>query len=160
MSYAQPKMASLTGLSEEPIIHIVTNSGLKSRGLYNLGLVNRYFSTLELPLIYRDVEFLWMGDRLSRSFFQFQKPSRSSPNELCSCDQLAYRVRGTMTLRGVYFSDTTLSLTCWCAHMVEDCTIMPINNTSWDKAKYGKYDVLDSVPDIFEEAGVKLSITF
>ena len=37
---------------------------------------------------------------------------------------------------------------------------MPINNTSWDKAKYGKYDVLDSVRDIFEEAGVKLSITF
>ena len=79
MSYAQPKMASLTGLSEEPIIHIVTNSGLKSRGLYNLGLVNRYFSTLELPLIYRDVEFLWMGDRLSRSFFQFQETIEKFP---------------------------------------------------------------------------------
>jgi hypothetical protein len=37
---------------------------------------------------------------------------------------------------------------------------MPIDDTAWDKAKYGKYEVLDSVRDAFEEAGVKLSVTF
>lgn len=44
--------------------------------------------------------------------------------------------------------------------MVGDSTIIPIDNTAWDTAKHGKYEVLDSVRDSFEEAGVKLSITF
>lgn len=78
MSYAPPNMTSLTSLPQELIIHIVTNSSLKSRGLYNLGLVNKYFSTLALPLIYRDVEFLWMGDRLPRSFIRFQETVEKS----------------------------------------------------------------------------------
>lgn len=43
---------------------------------------------------------------------------------------------------------------------MEDCAIVPIDGTAWDKAKYGKYEVLDSVRDAFEEAGVKLSVTF
>lgn len=44
--------------------------------------------------------------------------------------------------------------------MVGYCTVMLINYTAWDKEKYGKYEVLDSVQDKFEKAGVKLSITF
>lgn len=73
MPHAPPRMASLTSLLEEPIIHVVTNCGLKSRRLYNLGLVNNYFSTLSLPLIYRDVKLLWVDDSQSRSFLRFQE---------------------------------------------------------------------------------------
>lgn len=71
--YAPPKITSLVSLPVGLIIHIVANSGLKSRALYNTALVNRYFFALALPLIYRDVKFLWTGERLSRSFFRSQE---------------------------------------------------------------------------------------
>lgn len=66
-------MTSLVSLWEELTIHIVANSGLKSRALYNIALVNRYLFIVALSLIYRDVEFLWTGERPSRSFFRFQE---------------------------------------------------------------------------------------
>lgn len=44
--------------------------------------------------------------------------------------------------------------------MVEDCTIIHIDNAALDKAKCSKYEVLDPVQDAFEGGSVKLSITF
>jgi hypothetical protein len=77
--YAPPKMTSLVSLPVGLIIHIVANSGLKSRALYNTALVNRDFFALALPLIYRDVKFLWTGERLSRSFFRSQEIIKKFP---------------------------------------------------------------------------------
>lgn len=60
MYHDPPKMASLASLPEELIIHIITNSGLKSRALYNLGQVNKYFSIRALAHIYHHVELRWV----------------------------------------------------------------------------------------------------
>ena len=48
-------MISLAELPEELMLHIFSNSGLRTRELYHLALVNKYFFSLACPLVYREV---------------------------------------------------------------------------------------------------------
>ncbi|OBT70349.1 hypothetical protein VE03_00321 [Pseudogymnoascus sp. 23342-1-I1] len=134
-------MASLTSLPQELIIHIIANSGLKSPGLYNLGLI--VFPPFQAAFRKYNISVFPDGS--------MQNNPSLAPSDV---DSSGWALELSDT-KGSGAAFPRLDL----VHMVEDCSVMPIGNTAWDKERYGKYEVLDSVRDAFEKAGVKLSIT-